>query len=184
MLARLDADHDGTISRDEFLARPEKLFARLDKNGDGKLDPSEIAAAQDQMHARMEGRHHWQGDRREARDDDDHDGWQGRHGHGWRHHGDDQGRSADRDDEHHGWRHGDRREAGEQPHRGAFLRQMLRRADTDHDGALSRAEFDTASDAVFARLDLNHDGNITSDEAERAAEAMRARHGRHDGGDR
>jgi hypothetical protein len=36
--------------------------------------------------------------------------------------------------------------------------------DTDHDGALSRAEFDAAQGARFDALDVNHDGALTGEE--------------------
>ncbi len=42
--ARYDADDNGGISRDEFLASRRKAFAKLDTNGDGKLDFEEYAA--------------------------------------------------------------------------------------------------------------------------------------------
>jgi hypothetical protein len=50
-LMAYDTDHDGTISKAEFMAAsqghkgdPARRFARLDLNGDGKIDKSEIDA--------------------------------------------------------------------------------------------------------------------------------------------
>ncbi|WP_234896362.1 EF-hand domain-containing protein [Sinorhizobium meliloti] len=40
-LQRLDANNDGTVSRDEIVAARAKLFARLDANGDGVIDEDE-----------------------------------------------------------------------------------------------------------------------------------------------
>ena len=74
--------------------------------------------------------------------------------------------------DHDGWRHG--------PAHGAFLRMWLRRADTDHDGALSKAEAAAADTALFKRLDANHDGSITKDELKRAL-AWLGPHRGHDG---
>lgn len=41
MLTRADANSDGNISRDEFLARPTAMFERLDANDDGVIAASE-----------------------------------------------------------------------------------------------------------------------------------------------
>jgi Ca2+-binding EF-hand superfamily protein len=37
-----DADHDGSLSKDEYLALVEKLFKRADANHDGTLDSAEL----------------------------------------------------------------------------------------------------------------------------------------------
>ncbi len=44
-MGEFDADGDGRISLDEFLAQKKKEFARGDKNGDGFLDADEIREA-------------------------------------------------------------------------------------------------------------------------------------------
>ena len=44
---------------------------------------------------------------------------------------------------------------------------LLRAADTNHDGAITRAEVQFARDALFGRLDADHDGYVS--ETERAA---------------
>jgi len=41
MLTRADANNDGNISRDEFLARPTEMFERLDADNDGVISASE-----------------------------------------------------------------------------------------------------------------------------------------------
>ena len=51
--AKLDTDHNGTISLAEFTAgkkhpdKAAKRFAKFDKNGDGQLDKEEFAALQE-----------------------------------------------------------------------------------------------------------------------------------------
>jgi hypothetical protein len=40
--------------------------------------------------------------------------------------------------------------------------------DADHNGSISRAEFNAAGDELFSRLDANHDGRVTRAEAEAA----------------
>ena len=42
--------------------------------------------------------------------------------------------------------------------------QMLGRADTDGDGAITRAEFAAMRERLFAKLDRNHDGYLTADD--------------------
>jgi hypothetical protein len=41
----IDTNHDGFISRDEFLASEKKRFDELDTNHDGKIDAKEIASS-------------------------------------------------------------------------------------------------------------------------------------------
>ncbi|MEQ1617840.1 MAG: hypothetical protein ABL883_05805 [Terricaulis sp.] len=65
--ADADANNDGAISRDEFLARPTRMFAMLDANNDGSISAEEQA----QMHARHEERREAHGRRLDA--DGDHE---------------------------------------------------------------------------------------------------------------
>ncbi len=45
MMARLDADKDGRITKEEAEAARKKMFARLDRNSDGVIDEQEIDRA-------------------------------------------------------------------------------------------------------------------------------------------
>ena len=54
MLARLDTNGDGKISRAEFAVPGDKHFDMIDTNHDGQIDQTEIAAAREKMRARME----------------------------------------------------------------------------------------------------------------------------------
>jgi len=54
-LEAADTDHDGSVSRAEFIAWREKQFAHLDRNGDGVLDAADRADA-DQQHEGMQAR--------------------------------------------------------------------------------------------------------------------------------
>ena len=45
MFDRLDTNHDGVITKEEFQADVAARFARLDTNHDGKVSPEERAAA-------------------------------------------------------------------------------------------------------------------------------------------
>jgi hypothetical protein len=58
---------------------------------------------------------------------------------------------------------------------------MAAMADTNHDGQITRAEFDAAAKARFDKADANHDGQLTRAERRAAWEAMRAGHGKHRG---
>ena len=46
VMARLDADHDGTVSIEEFRAPELVKFNRIDTNHDGVVTPDELRAAQ------------------------------------------------------------------------------------------------------------------------------------------
>lgn len=48
-MAAADANNDGDISRDEFLARPLEMFARLDANGDGGISAAERQSARERL---------------------------------------------------------------------------------------------------------------------------------------
>jgi hypothetical protein len=41
-VAYFDDNHDGRVSRDEFVNKPNPLFARYDRNGDCRVTPQEL----------------------------------------------------------------------------------------------------------------------------------------------
>ena len=45
MMHKMDTNHDGMVSRDEWIAFQEKVFAMLDKNKTGKVDEAEYLQA-------------------------------------------------------------------------------------------------------------------------------------------
>jgi len=53
LLARIDANKDGVITKAEAEAAADARFDKFDSNHDGKIDQTEIAAAKTQMRARM-----------------------------------------------------------------------------------------------------------------------------------
>lgn len=63
---------------------------------------------------------------------------------------------------------------GEHGHRGGG--RMLFMADANNDGTVTRQEFDTGRDGLFARLDANSDGNVTQEEGRAGWRAMREEH--------
>lgn len=50
---------------------------------------------------------------------------------------------------------------------------MLNMADTDHDGRVSREEYESAGTRMFGLVDVNHDGYLDQDEREQAVQRMR-----------
>ena len=108
-----DANNDGNITRDEFLARPIQMFERLDANHDGVISASERPQRPE---------------RGERRTDD-----------------------------------GPGHERGDRPN-----------PDADGNGAISRAEFTAMGAGMFDHLDANNDGRVTREEAQ----AQRGHRGR------
>ncbi len=51
-----DANGDGAVTRDEFLALSARRFARMDANGDGSVDQAERQAMRGQMRGQMRNR--------------------------------------------------------------------------------------------------------------------------------
>jgi hypothetical protein len=67
MFARLDANPDGVVTRDEAIADATARFDKVDTNHDGKIDQAEIAAVKQRMQARRaEMRAKWQARRAAA----------------------------------------------------------------------------------------------------------------------
>ena len=52
---------------------------------------------------------------------------------------------------------------------------MLEQADADHDGKVTRQEFNNARDALFTRLDSNGDGELDTNELAAARSAVKDR---------
>lgn len=156
MFARLDANHDGYVTREEAAAfrprmgamhaamarpmggsgmamtrnhamDPNAMFDRLDANHDGVISRQEFMAAHARMHARA--------------------GMAGMAMHGG---------------------------ATRPMHGRGFGAHLFAIADADHDGRVSLQEAESAALRHFDRIDLNHDGKITPDERAQARERMRA----------
>jgi Ca2+-binding EF-hand superfamily protein len=51
--AAADADHDGTLSKDEYLALVQKLFKQADTDHDGTLDANELGSKTGQKLKRL-----------------------------------------------------------------------------------------------------------------------------------
>ncbi|QJQ33247.1 hypothetical protein GV829_13035 [Sphingomonas lacunae] len=160
-----DANNDGNVTRAEAQAAATARFARMDANDDGRLTSEDRGAARERRHGEMftamdsdrngsisraewDAHHARMAERRAARADDDDDRREHR------------GRGRGRDDMH-------GRAGGED--RGM---SMMRRADTNNDNAVDRAEFLAAAESRFQRADANNDGTISAAERQAMRERM------------
>lgn len=57
--ARMDANEDGQVTREEFMSRGAPGFERLDANSDGSVTPDELDAAMERGRERREERVFW-----------------------------------------------------------------------------------------------------------------------------
>ena len=144
MFDRLDANHDGKLDQADREARQKLRFDRLDTNHDGQVSYAEFTAARANFDQARKDRFAQRGERAGGQDAS-----QGEH------------RLA-----HRGFGRGGFRGRG-----GSM--GMMRMADADKDGVITKAEFQTAALQRFDRLDANHDGTVTSDEAKAARDNMR-----------
>ena len=164
-----DADGNGVVTKAEATTHAAAMFARMDANQDGVINAADREARQAKKFAEMdtdgsgevsmaemtaarEARIEKRGERREMRGDRGERGeMQGKRG---------------------GKRGGHGMKGGK---RGGHMGHMMQ-ADTNGDKSISRAEFDAAMQARFAKADANNDGSITAAEQKAAREAMRSEH--------
>jgi len=139
---------DGTMTRAEVQAQVAERFARADANGDGVLNQADQAARTAQMFDRIDTDKNGSISRAEFAAA--HDGMRGEMG-------------GDRAMQGSGGRMGGRMGGA-----GA----MLRMADTNNDGAITRDEAMAAAVKVFDRMDANKDGQVTRAERQAAMQAM------------
>ena len=145
---------DKTVTKAEFQAKGAAMFDKLDANHDGKLDSADRAAHEGQMFDQA---------------DANHDG------------------ALSRDEFMAAHQRGPKGPAGAGKHRGGREggpggghsgMMMLKMADTNKDGAVSRDEFLAAHAQHFDMMDANHDGQVTQAERKAAREKMGGmRHG-------
>ena len=139
------AGRDRTTTRAEALERANRMFDRADINKDGMISRAEFTAMRPGMGGRGAGQGEMHGQGGE------HQGMRNHGGHG-------QGMRG----------HAMRGGMG-----GGMM--MMRMADADRDGAVTRAEFTTAAATRFDRTDTNRDGQLTPAERQAARAAMRER---------
>lgn len=184
---RMDANRDGTINQADRAARQAERFARIDSNGDGEVSQAEMQASQDARKAKMAerraAREAKSGDRmaqRFARLDTDGSGTisqaemqaaRAKRGEARAERGAAGGEGMER----RGMRGGHK--AGHKAGGGRGMKMwgaVVRQADTNNDGAVTRAEFDSAVQAHFARLDTDGNGTVTAAERQASRAAAKA----------
>lgn len=142
LLKNVDADKDGKVSKAELTTFEEKKFAEIDADKDGSLTPGEFRAYRK---AAMEAfrKDHPRPEREEAKADGDKkpSGERAEGKEGKPHHAKGPGR------------HG----------KGGAMR-LIRMADTDENGQVSKAEATAATEKFFAFMDTNKDGAISIDD--------------------
>lgn len=157
LLKYADADKDGKVTAAEMKTGADALFARIDTDKDGALTPGEMKTFQK---ARMEERRaamkefraamkDAKGQDMAAADDDDTAG----PGPG--------GQNGKGPDGKHG--HGMKGAKGMHGMRGPG-QMLLRVADKDENGQISREEASAAADLFFKRMDRNGDGAVSIDD--------------------
>ncbi|WP_156840731.1 EF-hand domain-containing protein [Novosphingobium aquimarinum] len=150
-----DANGDGVITSAESQAKADAMFARMDANNDGKIDQADREARQADRKAKMFAAMDADGNGAISRDEF---------------------MSHERPHRRMGKNDGDNRDArwgGKRGHRGGMM-AMAKMADTNNDGAISKAEFEAAHAKHFAMMDGNGDGRVTKEERQAAREQMKA----------
>ena len=148
--------HGGaTVTRAEAQAKAAQMFDRLDANHDGKLDMADRDAHKAAIFDKIDTNHDGQISKAEFMAFKPME--MGEHGPG----------RAMGDHE-----MGDHR-IGHGMGGGRMAMMMLRNADANHDGAVSRDEFIAAALSRFDQADTNHDGKVTPEERKTARAAMR-----------
>jgi len=170
----LDANTDGTLTRQEFNSGRAAEFARLDANRDGQLTREEQRAGREHhrggRHGRGGGMH--QLTRADANNDGNitRDEFLARpleHFGRLDTNGDGVIQASERPQRPERGERGDRAERPDRPERPNF--------DANNDRQYSRAEFDAMGAAMFQRLDANNDGRVTQEEAQDARPPHRGR---------
>jgi Ca2+-binding EF-hand superfamily protein len=185
--ARVDANHDGFVTREEADARRAEARGRMEaRHGDMEARRGEMTARGGDMQGRMRERQAERFDRLDANKDGsisraEFDAAFAARAERRGEDGPGMGRGRMMRD--HAMREGGPREGRMRGGMaGGFGANMFERLDTDHDGRVSLAEAKARALAMFDRVDANRDGTVTPDERRAAMERFReARQGRRGG---
>jgi hypothetical protein len=177
---KMDADGDKAVSWSEAKARSDTMWARLDVNKDGKIDPADRTAKMGEKFASIDTdkngaisrdefmAHHSQMKAGKEARDEMRGKWRG------------EGRAEGGNGRGMGGRGMGGRGMGHHGMMGGGMR-MLAMADTNKDGAVSRAEFDSMAKMHFDMADANKDGKITAEERRAMMGKMGMKRGHHGG---
>lgn len=189
MFDRMDANSDGVINAADRAAQQAARFGKLDSDGNGEVSKAEMQAAQQARKAKMaerraarEARSGQMSDRRFAMHDADGSGGvtPAEMAAARETRGEMRGQRKAAGGEAREARQGQRAETGAmRGKRGGkggvhMMRGLVRQADANGDKAITRAEFDTAIAARFARMDADANGTVTAEEHRAARSAMQA----------
>ena len=156
-----DANGDGVMTRAEVQAQVAERFAKADANGDGTLNEADKAARTGQMFDKIDTDKNGSISRTEFVAA--HSGMMG-----GEHEGMDHGKMD-------GPGKGGPGMGGRRMGSGGGAGMMLRMADTNSDGAVTRDEALAAALKHFDAMDANKDGQVTKAERQAAMQAMSAR---------
>lgn len=164
MLQKHDANKDGKISKEESAAAVDLMFVEVDTDADGLLTPGEFRTHREKMKTERQAA---AAEMREQRASGAADGEQA-------------AKPGKRGDERHAGRHGgDRDGKGMRAERGGSdgkrggPRGMMRTADTDENGQISKVEAVAMADKMFERMDRDTDGFITVEDMPKRWSMMR-----------
>lgn len=153
----------GDVTRAEAQARAEKMFDRMDVNHDGVLNQADREAKMAERFDKIDTNHDGSISREEFMAAHQNMGHRGKHRMG-----------ADGQQKQGKW-------AGKRMHRGGKHhghmggRMLMRMADPNHTGTVTKQAFVNAALTMFDKADLNHDGTVTPAERKAAREAMKAK---------
>ncbi len=155
---------DKTVTRAEAETKAGEHFTKADVNKDGKLDQADREARKGERFKKL---------------DTDSNGSISQAEFASAHQGKGMGKGMRGGDhagmKHDGMKQGGMRHGGKHGMRGGKMGggMMMRMADTNKDGAITRAEFVGASMKHFDMTDANKDGSVTPDERKAAMQKMR-----------
>ncbi len=156
LLKVADTNKDGKISKEEFAARQDAMFIEIDADKDAAITPKEM---REYRKAKMEAFR--AANPRPEREDAEAQQINGPDGNGPKDKGPEGKRAEKHAEREHGGRFGHQ---GWGKHGKGGGLGMIRFADTDENGQVSKAEFTAVGEKMFERLDRNKDGVISIDD--------------------